>query len=148
MILTFVIISLVLSLAVQDQFYSAYNAFVAIMTYLLVPWSAINLVDFYIIRKGHYDVSGFFAADGGEYGRYNLPALVVFALGFLVQIPFFVTGFYVGPIAEALGGVDVAWLVGLVVSAVLYWQLATRKSGRNQEALAPPHTPDTSVEVN
>jgi hypothetical protein len=36
------------------------------------------------------------------------------------MIPFFSTGTYSGPVARALGGADVAMLVGLPVSAVVY----------------------------
>ncbi len=36
------------------------------------------------------------------------------------MIPFFSTGIYRGPVARALGGADVAMLVGLPVSAIVY----------------------------
>jgi hypothetical protein len=36
------------------------------------------------------------------------------------MIPFFSTGLYTGPIARALGGADVAMLVGLPVAAIVY----------------------------
>ncbi|HMD58987.1 MAG TPA: hypothetical protein VKG66_04310, partial [Steroidobacteraceae bacterium] len=35
-------------------------------------------------------------------------------------IPFFSTGLYRGPVAEALGGADIAILVGLPVSTLIY----------------------------
>jgi NCS1 family nucleobase:cation symporter-1 len=36
------------------------------------------------------------------------------------MIPFFSTGLYTGPVARALGGADVAMLVGLPVAAGVY----------------------------
>jgi hypothetical protein len=36
------------------------------------------------------------------------------------MIPFFNTGLYVGPVAKALGGADLAMLVGLPVSSIVY----------------------------
>ena len=36
------------------------------------------------------------------------------------MIPFFSTGLYRGPIAVALGGADLAMLVGLPVSTIVY----------------------------
>ncbi len=37
------------------------------------------------------------------------------------MIPFFSTTFYGGPVAQALGGADMSFIVGLAVSAVLYY---------------------------
>ena len=43
----------------------------------------------------------------------------------LATLPFFVLpDVYTGPAARALGGVDVGWLIGLVVAGGSYWLLA------------------------
>jgi NCS1 family nucleobase:cation symporter-1 len=97
----------------------------------MVPWTAVNLVDYYLIRHGDYDVPSFFAADGGIYGRYNLAALVCYLLGILVQVPFIASNVYTGPIARALGGIDFSWIVGVVVvSAVYYFAVRSRVHSR------------------
>lgn len=114
----------VLALAATTSFASSYFSFLSVLLYILIPWSAVNLVDFYIIRHGSYAVDEFYAADGGRYGRWNAGALTVFAVGVLAQIPFMSTPFYVGPIATAMGGIDIAWLIGLTVSAVAYMAMA------------------------
>ena len=67
------------------------------LLYLLVPWTAVNLVDYYLVRFGNYHVPSFFAFDGGIYGNYNVAALVCYALGIAVQIPFVATDLYTGP---------------------------------------------------
>jgi NCS1 family nucleobase:cation symporter-1 len=36
--------------------------------FFFVPWSAINLVDYYLVKRGRYDVQSFFTPDG-IYGR-------------------------------------------------------------------------------
>ena len=82
---------------------------------VLVPWTAINLIDFYVIHKGKYDIQSIFMADGGVYGRFNPQALLAYAIGILVQIPFMNTPMYAGPIPAHLGGADLSWVVGLVV---------------------------------
>ena len=56
----------------------------------------------------------------GMYGLWNWRGLVSYAVGFVAMIPFFSTALYTGPIAKALGGADVAMLVGLPVSALVY----------------------------
>jgi NCS1 family nucleobase:cation symporter-1 len=96
----------------------------------MAPWTAVNLVDFYLVQHGAYDVPSFFAPDGGIYGRYNARALGCYAVGILIQVPFLVTDLYTGPAARALGGIDVSWLVALVVSGGLYFVLARRPHAR------------------
>jgi purine-cytosine permease-like protein len=48
---------------------------------------------------------------------------VSYGVGFIVMIPFVNSGLYKGPVATQLGGADVSMLVGLPVSALLYWYL-------------------------
>jgi len=97
----------------------------------MVPWTAVNLVDYYLIRRGSYDVASFFAADGGVYGRYNMAALICYLLGILVQVPFIASDALHGSIARAMGGIDFSWIVGLlVVSAAYYFRPAHPFGGR------------------
>ena len=44
-------------------------------------------------------------------------------IGFLVSIPFMDTTLYVGDLSKALGGADIAYLVGFVVAGAVYWIL-------------------------
>ncbi|MGC7840951.1 purine-cytosine permease family protein [Pseudomonas wayambapalatensis] len=101
---------------------------------VLVPWASINLVDFYLIKKGEYDIASFFRADGGIYGRFNHHAIVAYVCGILVQLPFANTALYVGPYSNIVEGADLSWLFGLLVTVPLYYCLATRgkavKAGR------------------
>ncbi|WP_438308474.1 purine-cytosine permease family protein [Pseudomonas guariconensis] len=101
---------------------------VLVLLVVLVPWTAINLIDFYVIHKGDYDIQSIFKVDGGIYGRYNPQALIAYAVGIAVQIPFMNTPLYVGPVSAHIDGADLSWLVGLLVTSPLYWWLATRDS--------------------
>lgn len=114
------IIGGIIALLSFTNFANAFYDFLSLLLYVLIPWSAVNLVDYYVIRDGNYKVSDFYRKDGGRYGRWNVAANLVFIIGVIVQLPFLVTTFYTGPIAAALGGVDVAWLVGFAVSAIAY----------------------------
>jgi len=51
---------------------------------------------------------------------WNWRGLSAYGVGFVVMIPCFSTGPYTGPVARALGGADIAMLVGLPVAAVVY----------------------------
>jgi nucleobase:cation symporter-1, NCS1 family len=92
----------------------------AILLYLFTPWTAINLIDFYIVRRGHYSVREIFNPQG-LYGRWSWRGLLAYAVGFVSMIPFFSTGIYKGPVAVALGGADIAMLIGLSVASGVYW---------------------------
>jgi purine-cytosine permease-like protein len=108
-----------IAIASSQDFVGQFGAFLAVLLYLFTPWTAINLVDFYWVRKGHYSVREIFNAHG-MYGRWNWRGLLAYGIGFVAMIPFFSTPLYLGPIAAALGGADIAMLVGLPVSAVVY----------------------------
>jgi len=108
-----------LALASSHDFVQKFSEFLAVLLYLFTPWTAINLVDFYLIRKGHYSVREIFNPRG-MYGRWNQRGLWAYGIGFVAMIPFFSTEHFKGPVARALGGADIAMLVGLPVSALVY----------------------------
>src|SRR5215813_3991986 len=96
-----------------------------LMLYLLVPWTALNLVDYFFVRHGHYAITDIFRLDG-VYHRWGWRGLTAYAAGFVAEIPFMViypigsfhyTGVVPGHVTD---GVDYAWAVGLFVSGLLY----------------------------
>jgi purine-cytosine permease-like protein len=102
---------------------AALNDYFVVMLYLLVPWTAINLTDFFFVRNGHYAITHLFTPHG-IYGAWGRHGLLAYAIGFAVSLPFCVMpGLFTGPAARALGGVDVGWLVGLVVTVPVYLAL-------------------------
>jgi NCS1 family nucleobase:cation symporter-1 len=111
----------------QNNFLTNYSNFVLLLMYVLVPWTSINLVDFYLVRHGDYDVGQFFRADGGIYGRFNWVAIGCYLLGIAIEAPFVNTTMFEGPIAKSLGGVDVSWIVCLIVISPLYYVIASRR---------------------
>jgi NCS1 family nucleobase:cation symporter-1 len=123
----FVVLALAMALLGAKNFMVNYENFLSLLLCVMAPWTAVNLVDFYLVQHGKYDVQSFFAADGGVYGRYNTTALFCYGLGIAVQVPFLATDLYTGPVARAFGGVDVSWLVALVVVSPLYYFLAMAK---------------------
>jgi len=108
--------------AVSADFVTNLINFITFLLYLLVPWTAINLVDFWVIKKGHYDVAQILSVDG-IYGRFNWRAIGVYAIAAAAEVPFMNSAVYKGPIASSLGGVDIAWVVGLLVAGALYYVL-------------------------
>jgi len=113
------VLSTAIALMIHGDYVSGFSDLLTILLYLFTPWTSINLVDFYFVRRGYYSIREIFK-DDGMYGRWNWRGLVAYALGFAVMIPFFSTGFYLGPVARRLGGADLAMIVGLPVSALTY----------------------------
>jgi purine-cytosine permease-like protein len=96
------------------------NNYFVIMLYLLVPWTAVNLTDYFFVRKGRYALLDLFMADGC-YGTWSRTGLTAYFVGFAASVPFCVMpGLFLGPAAKALGGVDIGWLVGLAVTVAAY----------------------------
>jgi nucleobase:cation symporter-1, NCS1 family len=108
-----------IALAASENFMAKFGDFLGILLYLFTPWTAINLVDFYLVRKTHYSVREIFNPNG-LYGRWNWRGLTAYFVGFFAMIPFFSNGLYTGPVAKSLAGLDVGMVVGLIVSAAVY----------------------------
>src|SRR4029079_9377422 len=112
------------SLLLPEDFLPQYNNFLILLIYFLTPWTAVNLVDFYFIRKGDYAIKEILNPVG-IYGRWNWRGLLAYFAGFAVMIPFFSIGaFFTGPVASANDGADFSIFIGLPFSALLYWLLA------------------------
>jgi NCS1 family nucleobase:cation symporter-1 len=138
------VVAVSIALFARDNFILFYTNFLSFLMYVLVPWTAINLVDYYLLRHGEYRVEDFFKRDGGVYGRFNWVAIGSYLAGALIQVPFSATAIDTGPLAAALGGVDISWIVGLVVVAPLYY-VAARVFRKKTEAASFPAaalTPD------
>jgi NCS1 family nucleobase:cation symporter-1 len=96
----------VVALNASADFIGQFIGLILALLLVLVPWASINLIDFYLIKKGEYDIASIFSADGGIYGRFNHHAIIAYACGILVQLPFANTSLYVGPYSNIVEGAD------------------------------------------
>ena len=111
--------TLIVALHSSGDSVKAFDELLSVLLYLFTPWTAINLIDFYVVRKGHYSVREIFNPRG-MYGRWNWRGLSAYGVGFISMLPFFSTSIYTGPIAAMLNGADISMFVGLPVSAGYY----------------------------
>ena len=128
-------IGTVLAISVTSNFLANFENFILFLAYFLIPWTAINLTDFYLVRKARYDTSSVFTPSG-IYGRVDWRTMVAYLVAIVVEVPFMRTTFYAGPMVSHLGGGDISWIVGLIVSAGLYYRLH-----RGVEVLPPAPVP-------
>jgi nucleobase:cation symporter-1, NCS1 family len=128
------IASILLAIVGAGNFMTNYENFLLLLLYLFIPWTAINLTDYYFVRRGKYDIDGFFDPNGvyardpqhAVFGGIAWLAMVAYIVGFLAEVPFINTTIYQGVFVKNLGGADVSWVVGLIVSGGLYYILAMR----------------------
>jgi purine-cytosine permease-like protein len=128
------------SLLLPSNFLASYNVFLIVLLYSLVPWTAINLVDFFFVRRGDYAILEIFK-QRGIYGAFNWRGLVAYVVGIAVMVPFFAIyngpdEVFVGPIARALDGADLSLFVGLPVSAIVYYVLCQNLDLTEERRLA------------
>lgn len=141
-VFAFLTVSVIIALAASDDFLTSFRNFVLVLLMVFTPWSAINLVDYYLVSRERVDIPALFDRNG-RYGAWNVAALVTYVVGVLAQIPFLAQELYTGPITEALGGADISWIVGLLLTAAIYYPWARRTSNppeqmiRFDEAVTP-----------
>jgi nucleobase:cation symporter-1, NCS1 family len=113
----------VIALLGYHSFVTNLTSFLDVLLVVFIPWSAVNLVDYFAVRHGKYDVPSFFDARGA-YGRLAWRGLLAYAIGLAVEWPFVSQPGYTGPLVSKLGGADISWIVGWIIPAALYLLLA------------------------
>lgn len=129
------VLATIIAIITQYKFNDYFSDILVAQIYVLVPWSAINLVDFYLVRHGQYSVKDMYCEDG-IYGRYNVKTLLIFLVSILLQLPFMDLSFYHGYFAVKIGA-DVSWIPSLLVPAVLYYCANRRHLEPSEVRLKP-----------
>jgi nucleobase:cation symporter-1, NCS1 family len=114
-----------------QAFVSNLGNFLDVLLVIFIPWSAVNLADYFLVRRGNYDVASFFTPKG-SYPLFAWRGLLAYAAGLAAEWPFVSQPDYTGPLVARLGGADVSWIIGWVISAALYLLLA--QAGKTQAA--------------
>lgn len=131
-------VGLWLSVRASADFYTELSNFLSFLMLGFVPWGAINLLDFYLVRHGHYDIAGFFDSRGTYFrdpstwtvAGFNLKSYVSYVIGVLAAVPFVGNGWYVGAVSERYDGADLSWIPGLVVTGAVYLGLSRAMKSR------------------
>ena len=125
-ILVLTVIWFVIAQAITTSAVGVVDTVLTLMLYLLVPWTVINLTDFFFVRHGRYAIMDIFRPNG-IYGVWSYRGLIAYGIGFAAEIPFMVLlnlvtfkSYYTGPLASDLNSVNISWIVGAVVTFVVY----------------------------
>ena len=116
-------LSLVFAYVASEHFLTNFNSFLLLVLYFFIPWTAVNLTDYFVVRRGHYAIAEIFKPNG-IYRRWGWPGITAYLLGFLCMVPFFSAApVFTGFIANKMDGADISMFIGLPIAAVVYWLL-------------------------
>ncbi len=110
------------ALLIGANFLTNFEDFLLLVLYLFVPWTAVNLVDYYVVRRGHYAIAEIFNPRG-IYGRWGWRGIGSYLVGFAAMLPFLSTSRYSGWVANDLHGADISMFIGLPVAGIMYYFL-------------------------
>jgi purine-cytosine permease-like protein len=119
----------------EANFNKFYGNVLIFLAYIFTPWTAINLVDFFFVRRGVYVISEIFNPNG-IYGRWGWRGLTAYLVGLAAMVPFFVTTPFTGWAAKSLSSVDYSMFIGLPVAGLVYLALCRNLDLRGEMALA------------
>lgn len=129
-VILMVSVACLIALLSEPAFLKSFTHFLLFLLAFFVPWSAISLTDFYLITRGRVDVPALADPDG-RYGRWNVAGIAVYVLGVMVQLPFIDNPLHHGSLTWIFAGNDVSWIVGWLVTALL-WFVASRWDRRGR----------------
>jgi NCS1 family nucleobase:cation symporter-1 len=121
-----------------NNFVNNLSNFLQVLLAVFIPWSAVNLADYFLVRRGNYDVTAFFIPDG-IYGRVAWRGLLAYAVGLAAEWPFISQVDYTGPLVQYLDGADISWIVGFFVAAIVFLVLvmtSRSETGRHDRQMA------------
>ena len=110
-----------------------YESFLLVISYWIGPWLGVVLADLWVSRRKPVDHLLY------DRGYRNLGGLLAFLVGLVLSIWLFSNqSYYTGPVVKAAPGIgDLTFVVGFVVSAVLYPPLRSVFKPRTTGVLAP-----------
>lgn len=100
------------------DFMSYFQIYLGFVLFFIIPWSVINLTDFYVLKRRFHREE--YMKKDGVFGKLNYKTMGIYLFTILCQVPFINTEIYQGPLSKALGGLDIAWIVGIVIAFIFY----------------------------
>jgi len=118
------VVGFILAVTVGEQFESFYESFLLLLSYWIMPWLAIILVDYFVV--GRTTVESTLGPRGWDKG-----ALLVYVVSVVVSVPFMVPsislGYPVGTLSSWFGGADLSYFISFAVACFL--TVVVRKAG-------------------
>jgi NCS1 nucleoside transporter family len=111
------IIYVAMAIIASSNFDQTLNNFLLVIAYWLAPWAIILILEHFVFRHGRYNVDD-----------WNTPSKLPLGWAAIVAMAFGLFGAYLGasqtlftgPLANALGGVDIGFELGAVLAAIAF----------------------------
>jgi len=111
------------------SFAKAFDNWMISLLLWMSPWAGVVMADFFIKRKSQINVAELYASpETSAYGDINWGGIIAFLAGLVAgwSIQDGLVPALQGPISGLLGGADLSWLFGIVVSGGVYLALGGR----------------------
>ncbi|MDA4128416.1 MAG: cytosine permease [Thaumarchaeota archaeon] len=126
-------IGLALSILGGTNFETFYESFLLILDYWIMPWLAIVLIDFFVVKRTTVESLS-------RTKSFDWTTLGIYFVAILLSIPFMVLPTYTGPVVGALsgwfGGADFSYFISFLAAGLVYYLFRERTS-RNQSLARP-----------
>jgi NCS1 family nucleobase:cation symporter-1 len=117
-----------------------FDQWLASVVLWISAWAGVMVVDYLLFRRGKIDVEALYAPPGTSiYGDVNWAAVIAMLSGLVAGWAWgygLVPALH-GPIAKATHDIDISWLTGFGVAAILYYVLTPLLAKTKQPVQAP-----------
>ncbi len=124
----------------SDTWATKFDQWLASVVLWISAWAGVMVVDYLLFRRGKIDVDALYASPQTSiYGDVNWAAVIAMLSGLVAG---WAWGYGLvpalqGPIAKATHNVDISWLTGFGVAAILYYALTPLLAKNKQPVQAP-----------
>jgi NCS1 nucleoside transporter family len=111
------------------SFAKAFDNWMISLLLWMSPWAGVVMADFFIKRKSQINVAELYSSpETSAYGDINWGGIIAFLAGLVAgwSVQDGLVPALQGPISGLLGGADLSWLFGIVVSGAVYLAIGGR----------------------
>jgi purine-cytosine permease-like protein len=111
------------------SFAKAFDNWMISLLLWMSPWAGVVMADFFIKRQGRIDVAELYRPpETSAHGDINWAGMIGFFAGLIAgwSVQDGLVPALQGPISGLLGGADLSWLFGIVISGAVYLALSGR----------------------
>jgi NCS1 nucleoside transporter family len=111
------------------SFAKAFDNWMISLLLWMSPWAGVVMADFFIKRKGQINVAELYKSpETSAYGDINWGGIIAFLAGLVAgwSVQDGLVPALQGPISGMMGGADLSWLFGIVVSGLVYLAIGGR----------------------
>jgi NCS1 family nucleobase:cation symporter-1 len=108
----------------ETSFEAHFDTFLTLMSYFMLPWLALRLLEFFWREPRTGARTEFFYRKDGPWRGVKWQGMIAFLVGIGVSVPFMSSSLYEGPVAHQLGGADISYFIGFIVTGLVYIAIA------------------------